>query len=142
MNDSLAIKELNEQQMKEQRGLLIQLSPGIEQADYERMLAEMLRNGYRMVGVFDGQRCVGISGFWISTKFYCDKYIEPDNVVIDKDYRSRGIGKLLLDWLTEEGKRCGCRSIILDAYVENAPAHRFYFREGFIARGFHFLKKI
>jgi GNAT superfamily N-acetyltransferase len=129
-------------EMSAQHKLLTQLSPQVNKKEYDRMLREMLGQGYRMIGVFDGNKCVGISGFWIATKFYCDKYLEPDNVVIDKKYRSKGIGKLILDWLTAEAKRNNCKTIILDAYVENFQAHHFYYREGFIARGFHFLKKI
>ena len=122
--------------------LLNQLSPDIKKKDYERMIKEMLIHGYRMVGVYDGKKCIGISGFWISTKLYCDKYLEADNVVIDKKYRSKGLGKLMLRWLEKEGKRLGCKTIMLDAYLENISAHRFYYREGFVARGFHFLKKM
>jgi GNAT superfamily N-acetyltransferase len=106
------------------------------------MLEEMLKNGYRMIGVFDGKKCIGISGFWIGTKLYSDKYLEPDNVVIDKNYRSKGIGKLLFDWLSAEAKLHGCKTIMLDAYLENIQGHKFYWREGFVARGFHFLKKL
>lgn len=122
--------------------LINQLSPDIKQPDYERMIRDMLAHGYRMVGIFDGNTCVGVSGFWVGTKLYCDKYLEPDNVVIDKAYRSKGLGKMLLDWLHAEAERNGCRALILDAYVENFSGHRFYYREGFIARGYHFLKKI
>ena len=95
-----------------------------------------------MVIVEKSKKIIGLSGFWIGTKLYCDKYLEPDNVVIDKAYRSMGIGKLLMDWLVEEGKRNNCKMIMLDAYVENFSGHRFYYREGFIARGHHFLKNI
>ena len=122
--------------------LLNQLSPDIKKKDYERMIKEMLIHGYRMVGVYDGKKCIGISGFWISTKLYCDKYLEADNVVIDKKYRSKGIGRMLMAWLEKEGKKNGCKMLMLDAYIENFSGHRFYYREGFIARGFHFLKKI
>lgn len=95
-----------------------------------------------MVGVFDGKKCIGISGFWIATKLYSDKYIEPDNVVIDKNYRSKGVGKKLFKWLEKEGKCNGCKTIMLDAYVENFSGHKFYWREGYTARGFHFLKRL
>ena len=106
------------------------------------MLEEMLNNGYRMIGVFDADKCIGVSGFWLGTKLYSDKYLEADNVVIDKGYRSKGIGKLLMDWLEEEAKRKGCKMLMLDAYVENFSGHKFYWREGYTARGFHFLKKL
>jgi|ERR1051326_818513 GNAT superfamily N-acetyltransferase len=142
MTLKFSIREIRKEEMLLQLPLINQLSPDIKQKDYERMLDEMLSHGYRMVGIFDGEKCIGISGFWIGTKFYSDKYLEPDNVVIDKNYRSKGIGKLLLDWLTEEAKRNNCKTIMLDAYLENIQGHKFYWREGFVARGFHFLKKL
>ena len=143
MKGKFIIRELNTfKEMSQQLSLINQLSPDIKQADYERMLKEMLKNGYRMIIVEEGKIIIGVSGFWIGTKLYSDKYLEADNVVIDEAYRSKGIGKLLMDWLTEEAKRCNCKMIMLDAYVENFPGHRFYYREGFIARGNHFLKKI
>ena len=142
MKKEFSIKELSKAEMLLLLPLINQLSPDIRQKDYERMLEEMLKNGYRMIGVFDGKNCIGVSGFWIGTKLYSDKYLEADNVVIDKNYRSKGIGKLLMDWLEAEAKRKGCKILMLDAYVENFSGHKFYYREGFIARGFHFLKKL
>lgn len=130
------------EQMLENYELLVQLSPQITREKYRIMLEDMLRHGYRQVGVFEGDKCIGISGFWISTKLYSGKYVELDNVVIDRDYRSKGIGKLLCDWVVEQGRSEGCETAMLDAYAENQDAHRFYFREGFIIRGFHFLKKL
>jgi len=143
METKFTIRELTTfDEMAQQLSLINQLSPDIKQKGYERMLKEMLKNGYRMIIVEEGEKIIGVSGFWIGTKLYCDKYLEPDNVVIDKNYRSKGIGKLLMDWLTEEAKRNNCTMVMLDAYLENFSGHRFYYREGFIARGFHFLKKI
>lgn len=122
--------------------LLCQLSPGLKRASYKTMLKDMLKHGYRMAGVFHEKRCVGISGFWISTKIYSGKYVELDNVVIDANYRSQGIGKLLCDWILKEAKKKGCKTAMLDAYLKNKAGHRFYLREGFIKEGFHFLKRL
>ena len=140
---NITLRELETyEEMLPHLSLINQLNPGLNKEDYARMLREMLKQGYRMVAVFDEERCVGLSGFWIGTKLYCDKYLEPDNVVIDKEYRSKGIGKLLLDWLEIEARKNSCRMLMLDAYSENFAGHKFYFREGFILRGFHFLKKL
>lgn len=128
--------------MQEQFPLIKQLNPDLKKSGYNKMLKEMLTHGYRLAGAFEGNKCVGLSGFWISTKIYSGKYVELDNVVIAKNYRSKGIGKILCRWVEKEAKRCGCVTAMLDAYAENQDAHRFYFREGYIIRGFHFLKKI
>lgn len=122
--------------------LIKQLNPGLKKSEYVHMLDDMLAHGYRMVAVYDGETCAGLSGFWISTKIYSGKYVELDNVVIDKSYRNKGLGKKLCDRVLKEAKKRGCKTAMLDAYAENIPAHRFYYREGFFVRGFHFLKKL
>ena len=91
----------------------------------------------RIVGEAGGT----ISGYWIGHKLYCGKYLEVDNFVVDDAHRSSGVGEHLLNWMTEEAKREGCELMMLDAYVENFKAHRFYYRQGFHARGFHYLRK-
>ncbi|WP_165864965.1 GNAT family N-acetyltransferase [Rufibacter latericius] len=118
------------------------LNPNMEPERYEELLRLMLPQHYRMVGVFDGTTCLGLSGYWIGTKLYSGKYLEVDNFVVDEQYRSKGIGKLLLDWLTAEANRYHCETMMLDAYVVNNAAHKFYLREGFVIKGFHFLKRL
>jgi GNAT superfamily N-acetyltransferase len=122
--------------------LVKELTPDIKSETYEKMLHEMVPHNYFQVVVYDSDKLVGVSGYWISTKIYCEKYLEIDNLVIAKEYRSKNIGKQLVDWMTDEAKRNDCKTILLDAYIENFKAHKFYYREGFIARGFHYLKKL
>ena len=102
----------------------------------------MLPYRYAQVGIFLEERCIGLSGYWIGTKLYCGKYLEIDNFVILPEYRNKGIGKIMLNWLENQARTQQCTHIMLDAYVENFKAHHFYYREGFIARGFHYLKQL
>ena len=137
------IRELDKlEEMLEQYELVCQLHSWIKKDQYLQMLKEMIPHNYRQVGVFEGDKCLGLSGYWINTKFYSGKYLEPDNVIVDTQSRSKGVGKMLIDFLVEKAKAEGCKTVLLDAYVENKDGHRFYFREGFSIRGFHFLKKI
>ncbi len=122
--------------------IIQQLQTHLTLEEYKQLLPEMLSKGYGQVAVFDNNKCIGISGYWINTKLYSGKYLEMDNVIIDEQYRSKGIGKLLCEWCLNKAKANNCKTILLDAYVENEKAHRFYEREGFIKRGFHFLKRI
>jgi GNAT superfamily N-acetyltransferase len=122
--------------------LVQQLSPQLTIEDYARLIQEMIPHNYFQVGVYQEEKCVAVSGCWLCTKLYSGKYMEIDNFVVDKEYRSQGVGKLLLDWMIDEAKRNDCKTVMLDAYVENFKVHRFYYREGFIARGFHYLKSL
>ncbi len=120
--------------------LLQQLNPTVTEAYLDSVLDDMIAHRYFMVAIWDGDRCIGLSGIWVATKIYSGKYLEMDNVVVDKEYRSKGVGNLLTEHIIEFAKENGVRTIMLDAYRENEKAHNFYERFGFIKRGYHFLK--
>lgn len=143
MNHAYTLKELlSLNEMLSHISIIQQLQSSLTLEEYKTMLPEMLKNGYGQVAVFDNEKCIGISGYWIGTKLYSGKYLEMDNVVIDENYRSKGIGKLLCDWCINKAKENNCKKVMLDAYLENEKAHKFYEREGFIKRGYHFIKTI
>lgn len=123
-------------------GLIKELTTSLTPEEYRSLLENMLPNNYYQIATYDHDTCIAVSGYWIGTKLYCGKYLEIDNFIVADSHRSKGIGKLVIDRLTEEAKANDCKMIMLDAYVENFRAHHFYYREGFIARGFHYLKKL
>jgi GNAT superfamily N-acetyltransferase len=120
--------------------LIKQLTPELSQKDMRTYLELMLPMGYRMFGVYEGKKLVGCTGIWTGAKFYCGKYLEIDNFILDKKYRSKGIGKLLTDYIDKLAKKEKCKVIMLDAYTTNHASHKFYLREGFIIKGYHFIK--
>jgi GNAT superfamily N-acetyltransferase len=122
--------------------LIQQLSPSITIESYNTMLEEMIVKDYKMVAIFEESTCVGLSGFWIATKFYSGKYLEMDNVVVADGHRSKGVGKILCDFLLDLALKENVKTIMLDAYLENVKAHAFYEREGFEKRGYHILKRL
>lgn len=122
--------------------LIRQLSPGVAEERYDHLLDDMLAHGYRMVTVWAGDVCVGLSGIWVATKIYSGRYLEMDNVVVAETHRSMGIGQVLTDFIEQLALSEGCEMMMLDAYLENEKAHVFYERAGFYRRGYHFLKKL
>ncbi|MEO6760583.1 MAG: GNAT family N-acetyltransferase [Saprospiraceae bacterium] len=122
--------------------LIKQLNDSVTEAYYATILDEMLLHGYRMVAVYDGEKCLGLSGIWVAAKIYCGRYLEMDNVVVSDRHRSRGIGQLLTAYITDLARHEGCAAILLDAYLENDKGHVFYERQGFVRRGYHFVKNL
>ena len=118
------------------------LYPKLSLTQYEKLLKEMQPHNYKQVVVLENNNAVGLAGYWINTRLWCGKYIDADNVVVHPDYRSKGIGKLLMHEIEKEGIKQGCNISVLDVYVDNFKAHKFYYREGYIARGYHFLKPL
>src|ERR1043165_5061166 len=120
MQPEISIREITSlDEMLLYHSLIQQLSPALTFDEYKELLALMIPHNYHMAGAYRDETCIGISGYWLGAKLYSGKYLEIDNFVIDKEHRSRGTGKLLLDWMVDEARKFGCRYTMLDAYVEN-----------------------
>ena len=118
------------------------LYPNMTIGRYESFLIDMISKNYKQVAVFEGETCVGLTGFWFGTKLWTGKYIEIDNFIVNPNYRKKGIGKLLTDFINEKAEELNCTCIVLDAFTGNFDAHRFYYKQGYEPRGFHFIKTI
>ncbi|WP_413999706.1 GNAT family N-acetyltransferase [Flavobacterium sp. W1B] len=137
----LYIKELTtKEEMLAQIAMMKHLYPKFTLEKYESYLQEMIPHNYRQVAVFENEVCVGISGLWSGTKLWSGKYLEIDNFIVHPDHRSKGIGKMMTDYIDEKAKETGCTMIVLDAFTGNFTAHRFYYNQGYVPKGFHFLK--
>ena len=119
--------------------LLKEVYPGISFEDYSNELDSMLPHNYGQVGVFEAETCIGMTGFWIGTKLWCGKYLELDNVVISKKHRSKGIGQKLFSFMEGMAEEEDCNLMALDSYSDNFAAHKFFYSQGFVPRGFHFI---
>lgn len=102
----------------------------------------MVSHNYKQVSVFENEFCVGLTGFWATIKLWIGKYMKIDYFIVHPDYRSKGIGKLMTDYIDAKAKSEGCNAIVLDAFTGNFTAHRFYYNQGFEPRGFHFVKML
>jgi hypothetical protein len=84
---------------------------------------------------FEGDVCVGLSGLWSGTKLWSSKYLEIDNFIVHPEHRKR-------NWQNANGlcrckaKELSCTMIVLDAFTGNYTAHRFYYNQGYVPKGF------
>ncbi len=123
--------------------LLNQMYPGITPQEYRKAIEEMTQNnGYKMLAVYSEGELVAICGFWILRMFYCGKYLQISNLVVDENCRSQNIGAKILEYFENYAKDQGCDHITLDSYIDNTRSHEFFKKQGFYVRGLHFMKKI
>ncbi|NBR13817.1 MAG: GNAT family N-acetyltransferase [Flavobacteriales bacterium] len=136
----LTVRELNDkEEMLEYLHVLNDLYPSLTLEDYSKELDVMLPHNYGQVAVFEDDECLGISGFWVGNKLWCGKYLELDNIVVLEAHRSKGVGKLIFDFLSRKAQELNCTMMSLDSYTYNFKAHKFFYNEGFAPRGFHFI---
>ena len=139
----MEIKELSTlDQMQAQFGTITFLYPKMKLEKYQSFLEDMIPKNYKQVAVFENDVCVGMTGFWFGTKLWTGKYIEIDNFIVHPEYRKKGIGKILSEFIDNKAKELNCTCIVLDAFTGNFTAHRFYYNVGYVPRGFHFIKTI
>ena len=102
----MIVRELNgKEEMLAQLEVMQELYPSLTAEAYSNDLENMLPNNrYGQVAVFDGEKCLGIAGFWIGTKLWCGKYLEIDNMVVSAKHRSQGAGKILFHYLKNMAK--------------------------------------
>jgi GNAT superfamily N-acetyltransferase len=140
----MIVRELNrKEEMLAQLEVMQELYPSLTADAYSSDLENMLPNNrYGQVAVFDGEKCLGIAGFWIGTKLWCGKYLEIDNMVVSAKHRSQGAGKMLFSYLKNKANEEGCSMLALDSYTANFKAHKFFYNEDFGPKGFHFIHVI
>ena len=103
---------------------------------------EMAQQNYKCIGIYDGEKLMGICGMWFQTRHYSGRSLEVDHVVIDEAYRNQGIGNNLMEFVYDYAKNKTCNWVELNTYVSNFPSHKFYYNQGFVAKGYHFVKPL
>ena len=121
------------------RGVMRQLRPQIPEAAYVETVRRMMRtDGYLQVAVFEGDSAVAVAGYRFMEMLFSGKSLYVDDLNTDETLRSRGHGRMLMDWLKREAKEHGCNQLQLDSGVQRERTHRFYFREGLTINCYHF----
>lgn len=137
----LQIKEINSlEEMLPFLPLLQQMYPDLTQEMYVERLTDMLPYRYSQLAILRDGQCIGLSGFWIHTKLWTGRILEMDNVIVDESARGEGLGTLLYNELEKIARKNQCRTMVLDAFVGNFQAHKLYYKLGFVAKGYHFVK--
>ena len=108
----------------------------------EARFREMVTQNYECAVVYDNEKLIGVTGLWFCTRHYSGKSVELDHVIIDENYRNKGLGKEFMIWIENYVKDKGYEAIELNTYVQNYPSHKFYYNLGFDILGYHFLKNI
>jgi GNAT superfamily N-acetyltransferase len=112
-----------------------------DEADFVRRVDQVQRpEGYRLVGAFEGERCVAVAGFRVVRNLPWNDALYVDDLSTLPEARRRGHARALLEWCKEEGRRLGCTQFHLDSAVgpEREDAHRLYFNTGLRISGYHF----
>jgi GNAT superfamily N-acetyltransferase len=118
--------------------VMSQLRPHLSLQQYLAAVERMQGEGFLMAGVTVGDQVVAVAGYRFGESLAHGRYCYVDDLVTSDAARSRGYGKLLMDWLKGAARAAGCRTLQLDSGVQRHGAHRFYLRERMDISSYHF----
>jgi ribosomal protein S18 acetylase RimI-like enzyme len=98
--------------------------------------------GYRIVAAWRNDTPVALAGYRIEENLIHGRFVYVDDLVADEGERRRGLGAALLDQVAVVGRASGIARLVLDTGLDNVLAHRFYFRQGLLARALRFSREI
>jgi ribosomal protein S18 acetylase RimI-like enzyme len=100
------------------------------------------QSGYFLLAAWDAATPVALAGYRLEENLIRGKFIYVDDLVTAAEARRHRIGAQLLDAVGAIGRAAGCRDLVLDTALDNVLGHRFYYRQGMLARALRFSRPI
>jgi GNAT superfamily N-acetyltransferase len=96
------------------------------------------KDGYRLVALWQDGEVVALAGYRVQENLVHGQFFYVDDLVTLAAARSQGHGERLMEFLKAEARRLGCDRLALDTPLDNVLGHRFYYRNGLLARALRF----
>ena len=91
----------------------------------------------------ENKKVVGlVDGYMIDSNHHIQKVAYLDHLCVYKNFRKKGIGKMLIDEFNKRMKEQGAKSVKLNAFRQNYPASSLYEKEGFKEYSVYYIKDI
>jgi len=128
--------------------LMAQLRPHL--ADAEELVARVARQretGYRILAAWRADTLgkgvpLALAGYRIEENLIHGRFLYVDDLVTAEGERGGGLGARLLEALATQAGKLGCERLVLDTALDNVLAHRFYYRQGLLARALRFSRPV
>jgi ribosomal protein S18 acetylase RimI-like enzyme len=98
--------------------------------------------GYCILAAWRAGAPVALAGYRFEENLIHGKFVYVDDLVTAEGERDEGLGARLLDAVAEIGRGAGCGRLVLDTALDNVLAHRFYYRQGLLARALRFSRPV
>lgn len=119
------------------------LRPHLTGADeFAARVARQRAEGYRLLAAWRDGAPIALAGYRITENLIHGRFIYVDDLVTAEADRGTGLGARLLDAVAEIGRGQGIGRLVLDTALDNVLAHRFYYRQGLLARALRFSREI
>jgi len=100
--------------------------------DYMRMLSSFVKEGGSFE-IEENGKCVAVA---VTQCHKWNRSLQIWEFLVDRDYRGRGLGRLLMQTVFDYAKDMGMRSVFVETQTSNVKAVRYYEHMGFEIAGF------
>jgi len=109
-------------------------------ADAKKILADLIdANHCDVVVARQNSKIIGSAILlYLPIPAYGKPYAFLEGLVVDKNYRKKGVGTALLNKLIELAREKGCYKIVGTSRFESEEVHKFYEKSGFKKWGWEF----
>ena len=114
------------------------LRPFLHEETFIETIQRLQKGGYNLVYIEEDGEAAAVGGFELGEKLHRGKYLYVDDLSTLPQYRKKGYGGKLLEWIIEFARKKGCDQVHLDSGVQRFDAHRFYLKKGFHISSHHF----
>ncbi len=123
--------------------VMLELRPHLQDVDsFIQQVMRQREKGFRLSAAwFEGQ-IVGVIGYRFQENLMYGRFVFVDDLVVQKGFRSAGVGARLLSTARAYAREMGCRHFVLDTGLHMARAQRFYFSQGLLAHAMGFCETL
>ena len=106
------------------------LRPHLKSEEFLPQVRRQEQQSYQILALRTEETIPSAAGFRIAEFLAWGKVLYIDDLTTLPEFRGRGHGDLLMDWMIEHAKSRGCRGVHLDTGYARHAAHRLYLRKG------------
>jgi ribosomal protein S18 acetylase RimI-like enzyme len=118
-----------------------ELRPHLSTADaFVRQVHRQHAQGYRLIAAYEGEEALGLAGYRFQENLIYGRFVYVDDLVVTARLRRSGLGGELLAEVHRIAREAGCDHFVLDTGLDMTLAQRFYYRQGLLAKGMHFVE--
>jgi GNAT superfamily N-acetyltransferase len=113
-----------------------------DRAAYVAQLARQRIQGYRLLAAWRDGAVAGLAGYRLQENLIYGRFVYVDDLVVTASLHRAKLGERLLQAARQQAVALGCAHFVLDTGLHMMLAQRFYFRQGLLARGMHFVEPL
>lgn len=100
------------------------------------------QQGYRLLAAYVDDTVCGLAGYRLQENLLYGRFVYVDDLIVTARLQRSGLGAELLRAVRQIATGLDCAHFVLDTGLHMALAQRFYYRQGLLAKGLHFVESL